>query len=92
MKPPRSLKSTTKQPEFRGMPVKTKAVLRAEEYCASLDEVDAKKENAEHRKLALVQQLKADAVIRVVCLDSIGNKRTFVLETLEKLKAKKGNA
>lgn len=81
----------TKQPEFRGMPVKTKAVLRAEEYCASLDEVDAKKENAEHRKLALVQQLKADQTVRVVCLDSIGNKRTFVLETLEKLKAKKGS-
>lgn len=85
-------RTNIKQPELRGMPAKTKAVLRAEEYCAALDEVDAKKENAEHRQLALVQQLKADTSTRVTCLDSIGNKRTFVLETLEKLKAKKGTA
>ncbi len=81
-----------KQPEFRGMPPKTKAVLRAEEYCAALDEVDAKKENAQHRMLALVGQLKDDNVVRVTCLDAIGSKRSFVLETLEKLKAKKGSA
>ena len=81
-----------RQPELKGMPTKTKAVLRAEEYCASLDEVEAKKENAKHRMEALIGQMKADGVTRVVCLNSISQKQTFVLETLEKLKLKKGKA
>lgn len=81
-----------RQPELKGMPVKTKAVLRAEELCAALDEIEAKKENAKHRSEALIQQLKADNLIRVVCLDSTQQKRTFVLEALEKLKMKKGKA
>lgn len=81
-----------RQPEFKGMPAKTKAVLRAEELCAAIDEVEIKKEAAQHRQEALIQQLKADNLTRVVCMDSIQQKRTFVLETLEKLKAKKGSA
>jgi hypothetical protein len=84
--------SAQKQPEFNGMPEKPVLVLRAEEYCAALDEIDIKKENAEHRKLELVRQLKADSVVRVVCRDSNGAKRTFELETLEKLKVKKAKA
>jgi hypothetical protein len=81
-----------RQPEFSGMPTKTKLVLRAEEYSAALEVVEDKKEAAEHRKEALIQQMKADKVTRAVCLNSIGEKKTFVLETLEKLKAKKGSA
>lgn len=81
-----------KQPELKGMPPKTKAVLRAEEYCAALDEVESKKENAKHRMESLIGQMKADNLTRVVCLNSISQKQTFVLETLEKLKLKKGKA
>lgn len=77
------------QPELPKMPAKTKIVLRAEEYCASLDEVEAKKENAKHRMLALVGEMKASAAVMVICVDSVGERRKFVLETLEKLKATK---
>lgn len=81
-----------KQLELKNMPPKAPVVLRAEEYCAALDEIEIKKEAAEHRKLELVKQLKADGLIRVVCRNAAGQKRTFELETLEKLKVKKEQA
>ena len=80
-----------KQPELPKMPGKTKSQLRAEEYVAALDEVDVKKEAAAQRQVRLINQLKDDRQGKVVCTDATGNKRTFILETLEKLKAKKGH-
>lgn len=88
-----SRRAIDRQGELAGMPQPTKAVLRAQEYRLGLDEVEVKKEAAEHRKAALIAQLKADVAAggkpKVVFLDVLGNKRSYELETLEKLKGKK---
>lgn len=92
---PADLKSMDPQRELAGMPPPTKAVLRAQEYRLGLDEVEVKKEAAEHRKVELIAIMRADLAAggkpKVVFLDALGNKRSYTLETLEKLKGKKEN-
>lgn len=78
-----------RQPEFRGMPAKTRATLRAEELAAAMEELDIKKEAVEHKKLELIGQMKAEETDRVVCVAGSGIRYAFDLKILERLSGKK---
>jgi len=80
-----------RNPEFKGMPPKTKATLRAEEVIAAVEAVEDKKSVLEERQKALVSQMKAENLKEALCLSSSGVKVRFRIEELEKLKMKKAS-
>ena len=77
------------QPELKGMPAKTKATMRAEEVVEAMEALEDKKTQLDARKESLVQQMKAENQMKVICLSAAGVKHRFRIEELEKLTVKK---
>lgn len=78
-----------RNPEFKGMPKKTKATLRAEEVVVAYEAVEDKKSVLLDRQKALILQMKAEEIKEVTCLPASGVKHRFNIEELEKLKMRK---
>lgn len=79
----------SRQKDLPGMPAKTKASLRGEEYAETLEVISDKKENARRSMETLISQMKADKATVVKCKSAAGTFYEFTLEEKTKLKVKK---
>lgn len=80
----------SRQPEFRGMPAKTKSQLRAEEWLEARWDTRRKADVAKQREAELRSQMLADKLVTVVGLSAVGEKYRFDLQQGQaKIKIKK---